>query len=222
MRVYHRLIHIRDQRERHEDLPPHIASHPVFKLTTLFRRHVQAKSAPITKTSSLVVDEEGMRLFAELAGVLQEQGNVVMIYLVACILETLFGKDTIEDIESIRGQLRIRDVIDGMVEGGAGGGPSQGDDQDHDFDMDMDGIEEEESSFAHQPAPPVTSGFASFAPGAQNVFGGGGGFGSQRVDVDVPSECCLYWEVMSDPFFYCYRSVWSRCSTDVCIWVSTS
>jgi len=153
----------------------------------------------------LVVDEEGMRLFAELAGVLQEQGNVVMIYLVACILETLFGKDTIEDIESIRGQLRIRDVIDGTVEGA--GGSSQDDDQDHDFDMDMDGIEEEESRvqepvtsvFAHQPAA-APSGFANFAPltGAQNVFGGGtfggGGFGSQQAD--VPSEC--YWQLEVD------------------------
>lgn len=211
MRVYHRLIHIRDQRERHEDLPPHIASHPVFKLTTLFRRHVQAKSAPITKTSSLVVDNEGMRLFAELVGVLTEQGNVVMIYLVACILETLFGKDTIEDIESIRGQLGIRDVIDGTAEG-AGGGSSQGDDRDHDFDMDMDGIEEEESGFAHQPAAPapaVSSGFSSFASSSvpmtnvQNVFGGastfgGGGarpmsvFGSQQQQADVSSESGVF------------------------------
>ncbi|KIO02581.1 hypothetical protein M404DRAFT_147482 [Pisolithus tinctorius Marx 270] len=53
MRVYHRLIHIRDQRERHEDIPDFLLKHPVFELTTRFRARVQAKSAPITKTSAL-------------------------------------------------------------------------------------------------------------------------------------------------------------------------
>ena len=33
MRVYHRLIHIRDQRERHEEIPEEIRNHPVFNLT---------------------------------------------------------------------------------------------------------------------------------------------------------------------------------------------
>jgi nuclear mRNA export protein SAC3 len=113
MRVYHRLIHIRDQKERHEDIPVHIIDHPVFKLTTRFRLHVQAKSAPIGRSSPLVVDNEGMQIFNELAVVLREQGSVVMIYLVACILERLFGKETIDDIESIRGGLSIPDLIDG-------------------------------------------------------------------------------------------------------------
>lgn len=115
MRVYHRLIHIRDQRERHEEIPDYITSHPVFQLTTEFRLHVQSKSAPITKTSALVVDAEGMQIFGQLAGVLREQGSVVMIYLVACILERLFGKDTIEDIEAIRGDLGFSEIIDGKV-----------------------------------------------------------------------------------------------------------
>ena len=114
MRVYHRLIHIRDQKERHEDIPNHITAHPVFKLTTDFRRHVQQKSAPISKTSPLVVDGEAMGIFGQLAAVLAEQGSVVMIYLVACILERLFGKDTVEDIEAIRGELTISDIIDGI------------------------------------------------------------------------------------------------------------
>ncbi|GLB42874.1 putative SAC3/GANP family protein [Lyophyllum shimeji] len=114
MRVYHRLIHIRDQRERHEDIPEFITSHPVFKLTTDFRLHVQRKSAPISKTSKLVVDAEAMQIFGNLATVLREQGNVVMIYLVACILERLFGKDAIEDIEAIRGDLSIPNIIDGV------------------------------------------------------------------------------------------------------------
>ncbi|KAF8063426.1 SAC3/GANP/Nin1/mts3/eIF-3 p25 family-domain-containing protein [Lyophyllum atratum] len=114
MRVYHRLIHIRDQKERHEDIPENITSHPVFKLTTDFRLHVQRKSAPISKTSKLVVDAEGMQIFGNLANVLREQGSVVMIYLVACILERLFGKDAIDDIEAIRGGLSIPDIIDGV------------------------------------------------------------------------------------------------------------
>lgn len=115
MRIYHRLIHIRDQRERHDDIPPAILNHPVFLLTTKFRQLVQAKSSPITKVSPLVVDEEGMLQFAELAALLREQGNRVMVYLVACILERLFGKDTIEDIESIRAGISIPDIIDGVL-----------------------------------------------------------------------------------------------------------
>lgn len=114
MRVYHRLIHIRDQKERHEDIPHHITQNPVFKLTTQFRQHVQAKSAPISKASKLVVDARAMEIFGELAMVLREQGSAVMVYLVACILERLFGPDTIEDIEAIRGDLTIPDIIDGV------------------------------------------------------------------------------------------------------------
>jgi nuclear mRNA export protein SAC3 len=113
MRVYHRLIHIRDQRERHDDIPQELLNHPVFELTTVFRARVQAKSAPITKTSPLSVDAEAMRIFAELADVLRREGNVVMTYLVACILERHFGKDTIEDIESIRNNISLSDIIDG-------------------------------------------------------------------------------------------------------------
>lgn len=113
MRVYHRLIHIRDQKERHDDIPKHIQLHPVFKLTTDFRLHVQRHSATITKTSKLVVTDEGMQIFSDLAAVLIEQGNTVMVYLVACILERLFGKDTIEDIESLRGGMTISEIIDG-------------------------------------------------------------------------------------------------------------
>ncbi|KAF5344851.1 hypothetical protein D9756_011184 [Leucocoprinus leucothites] len=201
MRVYHRLIHIRDQRERHEELPPHITSDPVFKLTTFFRQRVQQNSAPITKTSTLLVDAEAMRLFGELAGVLGERGNTVMIYLVACLLERLFGKDTIEDIENIRGSLRIQDVIDGKVdgEGEIGERESGGGFVEEDGDMEM-GEGEEEENFVeddhavyeevHEPAPatgvfsaptsffaqqPVaaTSAFANLASaGPTSVFGG--------------------------------------------------
>ncbi|KAF9530689.1 SAC3/GANP/Nin1/mts3/eIF-3 p25 family-domain-containing protein [Crepidotus variabilis] len=114
MRVYHRLIHIRDQKERHDDIPHHILSDPIFKLTTEFRLHVQKQSAPITKVSKLVVTQEGMQIFGRLATTLNEQGSTVMVYLVACILERLFGKDTIDGIEDLKGGLEIPEVIDGV------------------------------------------------------------------------------------------------------------
>jgi hypothetical protein len=139
MRIYHRLIHIRDQRERHEEVPPAILDHPVFLLTTKFRQHVQAKSSPITKASPLVVLEEGMLLFAELAAVLREQGNRVMVYLVACILERLFGKDTIEDIESIRAGIAVPDIIDGVLSDDADAPV------DADADVVLDDYDEEEA-----------------------------------------------------------------------------
>jgi len=62
----------------------------------------------------LIVTEEGMQIFARLAAVLNEQGSMVMVYLVACILEWHFGKDTIEDIEGLKGDLTIPDIIDGV------------------------------------------------------------------------------------------------------------
>lgn len=114
MRVYSRLISVRNLRERHEDVPMDIRTHPVFELTTKFLQHVQKESAPISRVSPLRVGQEGMQIFGELAAVLREQNNTVMIYLMACILERLFGKDTIEEIESIRGSLSIPEVIDGV------------------------------------------------------------------------------------------------------------
>ncbi|KAG1893364.1 SAC3/GANP/Nin1/mts3/eIF-3 p25 family-domain-containing protein [Suillus fuscotomentosus] len=113
MRVYHRLIHIRDQKERQEDIPSFILEHPVFKLTTKFRLLVQAKSAPIGRSSPLSVDNEALGVFNELIIVLQGEGNYAMIYLVACIIEHLFGTDTVDDIESLRENLTLSDIIDG-------------------------------------------------------------------------------------------------------------
>ena len=159
MRIYHRLIHIRDQRERHDDIPPDILSHPVFLLTTKFRQHVQAKSSPITKQSPLIVDEEGMLLFSELAALLREQGNRAMVYLVACILERLFGKDTIEDIETIRDDMSIPDIIDGvMSDEGAMAADAEPNDYDEEEAFLREGepiIEEPDppSEPQHQPQP---------------------------------------------------------------------
>ncbi|KAF5319652.1 hypothetical protein D9619_008595 [Psilocybe cf. subviscida] len=162
MRVYHRLIHIRDQVERPEQVPVpgHITEHPVFKLVTQFRLHVQAKSAPITKKSKLSVGAEGMQIFGELARQLSEQGSAVMVYLVACILERLFGKDTIEDIETIKGGLTLSDIIDGISSHGHMGSASVEVIQDRDHGVDEEGEydeqeydEEEEHYLDEEPAP---------------------------------------------------------------------
>ena len=200
MRVYHRLIHIRDQKERHEDIPSHITTHPVFKLTTDFRRHVQQRSAPISKTSPLVVDAEAMAIFGRLAAVLGEQGSVVMIYLVACILERLFGKETVEDIEAIRGELTISDIIDGISAETKSDDREVGEMNKMEADIGQEDATESQqvsalepnlngwlsSSFASQPststpvptAPPVaTSAFAGLVS-TPNVFGTSSIFGN--------------------------------------------
>ncbi|KAJ7615024.1 SAC3 domain-containing protein [Mycena polygramma] len=121
MRIYHRLIHIRDQVERPEPVPlsPDVAEHPMYKLTTAFRTHVQGKSKPITKTSKLRVDAEGMRIFGELAAEMMGMGDggggKGMVFLVACLLERLFGKGTVEGIEDIKGEATWGDIIDGVT-----------------------------------------------------------------------------------------------------------
>ncbi|KAH9987627.1 hypothetical protein BJV74DRAFT_494229 [Russula compacta] len=159
MRIYHRLVHIRDQRERHDDISPSILTHPVFLLTTKFRQHVQEKSSPITKSSALIVDQEGMLQFIELAALLREQGNRVMVYLVACILERLFGKDTIEDIEAIRDGISIPDIIDGVI---IDDGVAAADGELNDYDEEEAFLREEEPMIEepdepaepqHQPKP---------------------------------------------------------------------
>ena len=151
MRVYHRLVHIRDQRERHDDIPQALLNNSVFELTTKFRARVQAKSAPITKISPLVVDAEAMLIFAELANVLRREGNVVMTYLVACILERHFGTDTIEDIESIRGDLSFSDIIDGFIGMGS---------QEQDTDIDISVADETED----RAEPPTHPSYESPRP----------------------------------------------------------
>ena len=61
-----------------------------------------------------------------------------MIYLTACFLEHIFGKDTIDDIETIRGSLSIQDIIDGnsgMMESEE---VDQGTNEDADMEEDVD------------------------------------------------------------------------------------
>ncbi|KAJ6571869.1 hypothetical protein B0H19DRAFT_1131654 [Mycena capillaripes] len=121
MRIYHRLIHIRDQVERPEPVPlsRDVAEHPMYKLTTAFRAHVQERSKPITKASRLRVDAEGMRIFGELASEMMAMGDggggKGMVFLVACLLERLFGKGTVEGIGDIRGGASFGDIIDGVT-----------------------------------------------------------------------------------------------------------
>ncbi|KAJ3991273.1 SAC3/GANP/Nin1/mts3/eIF-3 p25 family-domain-containing protein, partial [Lentinula boryana] len=115
MRIYHALIHIRDQRDRSDDVPREIREGKVYQLVREFRKRVQVVSAPITKTSRLGVDGEGMRVFGELVGELRRGGGKKgMIFLVACILEHLFGEETVEDMESVRAGLGLREIIDGV------------------------------------------------------------------------------------------------------------
>lgn len=116
MRVYLRLIHIRDQTVRHDNIPPHILDNPVFKLTEKFRGEVQNASAPITNMSQLSVGSDGLLTLTQLEEALREQNNSVTMYLISCILERLFGKGTIQDenLKLIRGDLSISDMIDGL------------------------------------------------------------------------------------------------------------
>ncbi|KAF9265005.1 hypothetical protein L218DRAFT_924765 [Marasmius fiardii PR-910] len=173
MRVYHRLIHIRDQRDRHEFLPPHISSNPVFTLTNAFRAHVQKISSPITKTSKLRVDQKGMEIFGELVGVLRVQEDVGqgggrgMIYLIACLLESLFGKEAIEDIESLSGGMSLEDIIDGA--GGAGEEHEFHDETNemHQDAEEVDGFLEGEGD-AEAPPPAIQAGAT---PMPLSVFG---------------------------------------------------
>lgn len=102
-----------------------------------------------------------MLQFSGLATMLREQGNRVMVYLVACILERLFGKDTIEDIEAIRHGISIPDIIDGVLtdeEVGAGDADAEQniyDEEEAFLRDDQPMIEEpdEPSGPQHQPQP---------------------------------------------------------------------
>lgn len=202
MRVYHRLIHIRDQKERHEDIPESLLNHPVFKLTTKFRARVQEKSAPITRNSPLAVDAEAMQIFAELANVLRQEGNVVMTYLIACILERLFGKDTIEDIETIRGDLSNSDVIDGYS-----GPPAQLEDAENDairVDEELEGNSglTADQPFAEEPLHPLRPS------GTQWPTDNFGPKPTESVFYNVPSTSMPTQPATSPP-----RSVFANLST---------
>ena len=100
-----------------------------------------------------------MLQFSGLAAMLREQGNRVMVYLVACILERLFGKDTIEDIEAIRDGISIPDIIDGVLtddEVGAADAEQNVYDEEEAFlreDQPIIEEPEEPSEPQHQPQP---------------------------------------------------------------------
>lgn len=118
MRVYYRLGLIRDVRARSDQAPPHVTADPAFQLINRFRTQVQEASQPIMKYTKLKVSADAMQTFAELVRVLAERRSTVMIYLIACFLENIFGKDTIDDIEMLRGSLTILDIIDGNSDHG--------------------------------------------------------------------------------------------------------
>ena len=97
--------------------------------------------------------------------VLSEQGNRVMVYLVACLLERLFGTDTIDDIEGIRADLSISDIIDGATSHGEFREVQEVDEEDAELDDELvdDYLEaddeeyenEEDEYVAPQPTAPV-------------------------------------------------------------------
>ncbi|KAJ7145418.1 hypothetical protein C8R43DRAFT_1012730 [Mycena crocata] len=178
MRIYHRLIHIRDQVERPEPVPlsQDVAEHPMYKLTTAFRAHVQEKSKPITKTSRLRVDAEGMRIFGELAGEMMGEGGPGkgMVFLVACLLERLFGKGTVEGIEDIRAGASWGDIIDGVAGTEDGAEDSQAHVEEVEVDEPDDGMtdqddidigEVDELEDQHMGSPVVTAPLKPSASG---------------------------------------------------------
>ncbi|KAI0086876.1 hypothetical protein BDY19DRAFT_908043 [Irpex rosettiformis] len=109
-------------------LPQHISSNPVFLLVTKFRSQVQVASPVITRKSELKVDEKAMVVFREMVVALKEyyskggDGTVGrqgerrsrrVMYLVACIMEGVFGQGVVDAVEEIKGDLTIQDIIDG-------------------------------------------------------------------------------------------------------------
>ena len=203
MRVYHRLIHIRDQKERHDDIPRHILDDPVFTLITKFRQHVQEKSAPITKVSQLSVGDDGMAIFAQLAHVLQEQNNTVMVYLIACLLERTFGKGAIQDdLELIRGDLSISNIIDGVS---CPQSVLQDEPEEEEFIEEIDNDENSQTSVEHVeqdelPLPPTSEPTPSQYP---SVFGGhtASPFGvTPRLDTAPPKNAFTALVSTPSPF----------------------
>ncbi|KAJ7802394.1 hypothetical protein B0H14DRAFT_2244606, partial [Mycena olivaceomarginata] len=102
MRVYHRLIHIRDERTRPEAVPlvREVAEHLMYELVTSFRVHVQERSRLMTKVSQLWRGRGGQAHGWGDAGNGGCGGREEDVVLVACILERLLGKGTAEDLEN--------------------------------------------------------------------------------------------------------------------------
>ncbi|KAI0771453.1 SAC3/GANP/Nin1/mts3/eIF-3 p25 family-domain-containing protein [Irpex lacteus] len=220
MRIYHRLIHIRDT-TRHDTVPPHIAKNPVFELVTRFRACVQETSKEgggIGKRTELKVDGRAMGVFGEFVGALKEfysgqhselgdrvdstNGNTSgkegrktkrgerrarrVMYLVACVMEGVFGAGVVDDVQGIRGDLRVRDVIDAYdgpeedeVDVDVNGGEGQeyqevdgeeGGEEDADGEMDDEQQEQEQWNAFSQPPPAATAAFPQSPPPSQPSF----------------------------------------------------
>ncbi|PBK64702.1 hypothetical protein ARMSODRAFT_961874 [Armillaria solidipes] len=116
-RVYHRLFLIREKRADQIVVTPDVASNQIFILASQFREEVRRASSPIGRTSKLIADEKCMEIFGQLAQAIRENGNRIFTYLMACLFEYLFGKDTIEGIEELREGLTDQDIIYGNYEG---------------------------------------------------------------------------------------------------------
>ncbi|KAH9938812.1 uncharacterized protein BXZ73DRAFT_89187 [Epithele typhae] len=113
MRVYRRLTLIRAFDR--DVIPDWVNQQPIFQLATKFRDRVHALSKPITKASKLIVDGQAMEIFGQLITTLREQdSSAVMMFLVACIMQGLFGEDTVDSIDGLRGDMSVPDIIDGV------------------------------------------------------------------------------------------------------------
>ncbi len=115
--MYHRLFLIREKRADQIVVTPDVASNQIFILASQFREEVRRASSPIGRTSKLIADEKCMGIFGQLAQAIRENGNRIFTYLMACLFEYLFGKDTIEGIEELREGLTDQDIIYGNYEG---------------------------------------------------------------------------------------------------------
>jgi nuclear mRNA export protein SAC3 len=138
--------------------------HPILSSSSPPNSSVQQKSAPISKTSRLIVAEEGMQIFGQLVTVLSKHGNRVMVYLFACLLEGLFGTDTIDDIAGIRADLSTSDIIDGATSHGEIREVQEVDDENVELDDELGvddyleaGDEEYENAEAEYVAPQPTA-----------------------------------------------------------------
>ncbi|KAK0465836.1 SAC3 domain-containing protein [Armillaria novae-zelandiae] len=116
-RVYHRLFLIREKRADQIVVAPDVASNQIFILASQFREEVRRASSPIGKKSKLIADEKCMGIFGQLAQAIRDNGNRIFTYLMACLFEYLFGKDTIEGMEELREGMTDQDIIYGNYEG---------------------------------------------------------------------------------------------------------
>ncbi|CAK5272216.1 unnamed protein product [Mycena citricolor] len=110
MWIYRCLIFIRNQGP--EQIPPQIQAHPLYKLAVQFRSHVQSASGTITRSSELKVGGQGMATFQQLVEkLLETEDGRPMVFMVACLLDSIFGTGTVKEIDDLREGYTDLDLI---------------------------------------------------------------------------------------------------------------